>query len=67
MSPSRRKALEYFAKSPAGTKWLDALSPSKPMIRRMIEDGELELIPPPGNVGMMTYRLTMKGWGALSR
>ena len=61
MSPSRRKALEYFGRFPAGTKWLDRLGPSQAMIRRMRKDGELEMVPPVGGVGMMTYKLTAIG------
>lgn len=62
ISPSRRKALEYFARFPSGTKWIDVvLGPSASMRRRMIREGELELLPPPGGIGMLTYKLTAIG------
>lgn len=61
MSPSRRKALQYFAKLPNGASWLDENGPSRAMLRRMVAEGQLEVIHPPGGVGMIRWKLSAIG------
>ncbi len=61
MTPKRIEALRYFAPHPNGVAWLGRDGPTRQMLQACVRDGFIEVVKPPGGVGMIRWKLSAIG------